>query len=97
MINFILVAHTRLRPSATPGAGSQRDAVYHRRLITRPWGRHQASQDACLFSSSVGKVSVICGTMGGAAHSYAEKIQETKRSILFFELERHPPLCPRRK
>jgi hypothetical protein len=73
------------------------DAAYPCRLMARHWARHLASQVACLFSSSVGKCSVICGSMGGTAHSYAEKIQETKRSILFFELEHHPPLRPRRK
>lgn len=96
-MNSILAAPTWLGPCATPGAGLQTDAAHPCRLMARHGGRHLASQDACLFSSSVGKSSVICGAMGGADHSYADKIQETKRSILFFELEHHPPPSPRRK
>lgn len=38
LINLILVAPTQLRPYTKPGAGLQRCAVHHRRLIARLGG-----------------------------------------------------------
>lgn len=91
LINSILIA-PHSSDSASPGLLSTTA-----RLIARHGRRHLTSHHACLFPPVWGKFSVICGGMGGAAHSYAEKIQETKRSSLFFELEHHPPHCPGRK
>lgn len=82
LINSILVAPSQLRPSATGGAGLQR--YHHCRLIARhgEWGTAPGQPGRLfVFLQCREILSFICSVMGGAAHSYAEKIQETKRSV----------------